>query len=1610
MQPDGDADCTTCRIRTRAILDVTLNVDPVAAGSVTLAPETTHAVSPDALSLANLAIRLGYALAHAGWFPHQHHANVATAEEGSLPFHGPLDPDTAQALARCQALVDELVETPPPRPTPDFVPWPRNSDGTYRLIWSSHHRPAESSFTTTSSMLPTKRLVIWKTIVTEIASSWACADRRGRSSGRVFLGPKDRFLFWPKELNLALDHRPATFGRLIDLFSTLAIAGVKVDIKSAYRAIELGAEDASYHAAVVDGYWLTFLRLSFGMAQSPVIFSTALATTIGRFQGSLPATAAALTQWVDDSGLAGCTLAATVLAAEGLLTAFRRDGWWAATKKCFLWPATRLLYTGFILDFPGRSVLVNPAKAAKCRALLSSIRRPTDSAIAVADPSHATNADPALTPDPDHHLDPSAHRCSLLTSLCSRPGIHVACLGPLVPTDAPPRPLRLLRNVAVERPPPPFTVTADTPFNSLTQAVTELPRCAAAAAAAGQPLLVVTGTADASPLTSAAVPTGASVVVVTAPPAPTDSTPLRWWSPDLRIPQRLASDRIDPTALPGNPADVTLPDQTGDRTTLEPAEWHALRSAVGMLSWWQVALAFIAPWRAMLQLLVTAAQWTAVTAAAFDAVYALTHVIEGWSCSVDPPSRTLHIVTDASSTGWGATIIGTDGNPVYLCGTLTPAEALASSGYREAAAAVAAIRAAMADPRVPPFDGVSVTVDSTVLCGASAGRPGPGVAIVLCTLAAWAVQGLQVRFEWQRRDSVSHRAPDALSSAASARAPWPLRDDVLGDILHDTGPAAIDLTAYRGHDPRTAPAYATPALDAPADRRRVLLALAPAAPAATDRAARHGWVGVSGDVTPRPGEAFFAHPLWGDIRLVADWHSAHPGTPLIVVAPSATAATRRQWWGAHLERLCDAALWSATLPCDATVPPTPGTPRDPRPMRVYVLGGTPADARAFNGSSRLGSPARLAWVRGGRNPGDGPGAAATDAARAERRRRLAAALRGDSTPSAVLPSAPRPPPAPRQGRQPAAATAAAAGHPGDSTRRARLGIALGIRPREPSAHPEPDARPRHQPLADGRADTTSRRDTAAPQPKTRRVATSAASRAVAAAAKAPTVAPPAVATLGGWLLALRDFIASRNAGVADDTVPSALQPFLAVARATIRLKAVAGSRRTVRAPRYLFQLVVALGIGDAPFNPATVDATAVTFAIRRLDPEPPFGWRVVEAAATVKSDLSAVSAMSGRMGVAVAPVCGAIAAQYLNARGAGDRAEHSHAWPIHVSDLLKVEPPHGSPKWSLWAACVVLAFFCLRPGVLRHLHRLMFVAWRGGWILIWRYVSKTTTGDILDPELRSAVERVAAARNPVLTRVFERLPRKGPLFPDATVANLDTLIKESYPRAPKGFRLCTYGIRVAADLEAVELGVPTDLTNALFWWRRLTVSSRLYYGGLSIHRMYLFSEARTRLSFVHFFAGRYDARISGGPRPDFKEVPTGVLPPLPAATAVELDAAWAAEVSSVADERVGRALKVSHPQAWQALPADAPPAEAEAKWPAGDDEASDTMSVDCGGCGSHLDRNTPGTACSTRTCKYVLGECCHRRSCVGILCPAHDPSAASKASGTKVGRRNKGRK
>ena len=354
----------------------------IALASAVVDPRTNPHVDPPTLERAIRATLLARALRQVGWFNHQHSTCATRVEAQSQPFVGPLCRETHAALRRVQTLVDEHTSSPQPSLRLPFSAWPADQQGRLKLQFASDARPREFSPTYSN---PDNATPLWAAVVLELASGWAYCSVP-RSVGRCFMGPRSRFLFWPKELNTMLAHIDIAYGRLHDLFVILTSLGLKVDLKSAYRALSLSPDDEQYHGAVIDGVGVIFQRISFGMGQSPAMFVKSLAVTLDRFRGSMPQTIAALSSFVDDCALGATSALATVLCGERLLTdALRSDGWWVSSTKSFFYPARVLLYIGFLIDFGRRSIRIAPEKAAKLRALILSITCPSDALLAQGD-------------------------------------------------------------------------------------------------------------------------------------------------------------------------------------------------------------------------------------------------------------------------------------------------------------------------------------------------------------------------------------------------------------------------------------------------------------------------------------------------------------------------------------------------------------------------------------------------------------------------------------------------------------------------------------------------------------------------------------------------------------------------------------------------------------------------------------------------------------------------------------------------------------------------------------------------------------------------------------------------------------------------------------------------------------------------------------------------------------------------------------------------------------------------------------------------------------------------------------------------------------------------
>lgn len=925
-------DCHTCSLVVRAVLRAAFDTDLADVikrhGIVRDVGDTR--VSEESARNAIASVGLAYHLREIGWIKHQHRESVSRFEAASIPFIGPLDEESARSLARCQELVDSQCLVRPPDLNLPYTPWDTGPSGGLRLKYADPDvRPSEYSPTRTHELEPDKAAVLWQTIVEELAAGWATTARHVQSAGRVFLGPKNRFIFWPKELNRLLARVTVSYGRVVDLLSVLALYGVKLDIKSAYRALRIDPDDVPFHGAIVDAVHVCFERLSFGMGQSPVMFTCALAVTIDAYRDSMPATRAALAQFVDDSGLGGTSIGITIHAAEQLLRALKADGWWLAAAKTYLWPTSTLSYTGFLVDFAARSVCVDPAKAAKVIDLLREIQRPTDAALAAdAAAAAAAAAAPGLAPAPlDPHHDVSQHRSQMMTRALQRPGFTTLAIGHPIDSDFGQRHV----NARIVRGPMPLA-----PLDNVSvvgsheyTCPSALPRAIASAsdaAANDQPPSVVIAilppgrhpeviraiTADIHP----SVP-----VVACAPDPAATATPTLWCDPSLRLPSHVGHPQRRP--LPATSALPTPPTQSGTRLDLTGPEYDALRRAQGYMSWFQVAVPFLGTWRASVGGLLQTGRWNIERAAAFDAIYSVLHVLGNFRFSVDPPARRICVVTDASGVGWGA-VVHANGKAVHFAGALPPDVRIGSSTLREATAAVCAIRCALT--LGVAFDGVIVRTDSTALEAAGNGRVrSETVARSLWPLAAWAVQGLRVEFEWQSRSHHSHARPDALSAVVGP-SPWPLSPEAASRVWDFAGGWDIDAMAYGGHESSMAPAYATPALsDASASTRRSVLA-------GIRVDSTVGWQGLSADLDVPSGRTAFAYPLWSHLRDLVSWWRSHP-CRLVVIAPR----VGRKWWAPFIADLDSCTTRSIDLDPASTIPPVPGATRDPEPLAARLL-------------------------------------------------------------------------------------------------------------------------------------------------------------------------------------------------------------------------------------------------------------------------------------------------------------------------------------------------------------------------------------------------------------------------------------------------------------------------------------------------------------------------------------------------------------------------------------------------------------------------------------------------------------------------------------------------
>lgn len=1560
---------------------------------------TEHKPPPDAYDAAHVAdaaVRLARALAQVGWYEHQHGPlTMFVTERESIPLATshvtPEARDIAASIER--RLREAFVNTPQPMLRTQ-APTVRRSqeDGHVCLPIPDNIPPSMLERTFTWSGSEDESIALWSALVPELAMAWATLPSQPPLSlGRVFRERrKGRMCYWPKRVNDLLAFIPISYDHIADLVRALTLVGFKVDLKAAFRSIIITAAHARLYGACVDGVYLQFHRAPFGSGVSPAHFVLHLRNTIVKVRGSTPAFDQVLAAFVDDiGGAAGAspsislTEASTNMLrlAERLIAALIEDGWWISLAKTFLWPATTLFYTGLLGNLAAGSIAIEPHKALSLRQRIAVLEIPSLEVLSRLTVSYAESS---IVPQ----IRTACH------SHCAHPLILAALPIRLAEWPAVPLISLLVAPVTLSSTFAPSSATA-TPWPTITCMPDDAIATVIARNACENPpgrftIVAVSTLAEAEDFTVSFPPDSLPpdrVVIVLYPRAQEPiGTPTRWFDASMALPARfnvrrpLPSDTGHPQ-LP-QPHDLQPPPvpprtHSRDDVDMSPDEWHALRGIAGLLSWFSTVVPHLSAWRPAMDTAWRSARWSVAAVEAVWFMWDIAPFLPGWTRDMrHAPHNPLHVVVDTSKGSWASVRVD-NARPIFDVGTI-PMHAITSSTLsREAWGVLGAIRSAIRQGAT--FDAIIVENDNEglTLSAATPHVPKPDAAPPMRSLAALDYQGIVTTWRWTRRSLGCMPVADALSPAAGVRV-YPLQPHIASYVhdlaggWHADGPS--DATR------KWARVYMTASMPE-ATRMRLFESLALTASTATD-----GWIG---DVRTWPslsnGRTLFAHPAWSELPIVAQVARA-TRDPLIVIAPQDGAG---QWWAPALRELQAMATATRKLPqpCVARPPPPPGTPHDKvhamvRPLAVYFIRMPLGPRPAASPRPEWWSPYRLTAC------GDvelNPGPVAQEDTGSFARPRT-----GPCHPTA------QPPAVQTQPRHALALRC----EPPLVSQRSRMpqqedlsGFARPLHPRLAAVHdahvPCANAtttRVRKSPLAAAAISATALR-LHVPQPMPTR-GTSAApvtARAIVAAhAAAPTVPTPL--TIQAWLNAVRSFTAGESAGILDDDMPLSLRPTLAVARSTCRLKAVLGSSRPMRALRYLMLLASSLpDVMIAPLNLRVVDALAVAYAVRRLEPRPPFSWKVCKQADTPASDLSSIAAMSRRAGHPLPEYCGATAAAYLTARGAGAKKENSDAWPIHLADLLTIEPADTtSDAWRTWSALVIISAFCLRPGVAPHLAPSMFLRWDGGYILVWRWAFKATTGvDILDPELRSPTIRVTGARFPRLDRIFAQAAHLGTRpWSKCTSENMSAFVRAAFPSAPKGFTLRPYGIRIAADVAAMALDLPEDMTNAIFWWRRLVQSMRTYYGALSILRMFIFSEARTRLRCVHVTPGRFDARLDG-PVPDFSCTAllkaASDLPPAP--QPCDLEAVWGNDGTTLARQRLEGLVRVTLPAAvWCPLPAAAPA-------PASDDDAA---SVDCDKCDSHVSRYRRATLCSHAACPAGRCTSCHEYN-TDWLCDEHKP-------------------
>ena len=988
---------------------------------------------------------------------------------------------------------------------------------------------------------------------------------------------------------------------------------------------------------------------------------------------------------------------------------------------------------------------------------------------------------------------------------------------------------------------------------------------------------------------------------------------------------------------------------------LDTASFGHLLSVIGTLAWMQCVLPCLGFLRRSLERVKLEGIWdrAAIEVCEWFVMHALALADRPRAVRAECPS--LRVIVDASGTGWGATLTLPDGRVIRLAGVFPPQVQRASSTAREAWGAVLAIHAALQRPEFT-FRSISVTMDSSS-CVAAAGGTARAYGLLppLVHLTNWELQGLRIDFDWQSRDTPSHVKVDALSGAATDA--WDLRREAASALWDRID--GWDVHLQTSEDLSLAAGYTTVAIPH-AERQAILKGLEGEA-----KGCGVGWLSSDPEYVPT-GRAL-AFPLFDHIPQLLKLQQKHR-FPLALVAP----LKGDDWWGPELaahsgrcERLLRLHESSSTPPREHR---REDRRQDPRPLACYLFDWgkqsagrqrpvwweqhraemISSDERGFRGGDGC-TPADVRFTMGGKTKKDRP---LTRDGRCfdppvipqpDRKRSLLAAF-GAALAETDGKGLPPPPPARKaEGHQ--------TSQP-ESTRGRGLLAALARVGGDSSASGTLHDTPAVAPTVVGH-------------------------HATGVQAVGGGSAPPK--TVSEWIDSIVGFMAGLTATVPD--VAPAHSEAIRAAEKLRRDKANTGSSRVVTWATRMRDFAILRGVADYPYSPAEADAFVLDMLTVAMGEKRPKGWGQTTKASDASNIASAVAAASRRAGVLLPPHCGPLTLSFLESKGYRVKTQHSKAYPLPISWLLGARVAVGHPDRDVWEALLVMSLFALRTGIIFHVYAGMFIPYDDGFLFVWRHTQKAVPADISSLEALSEVCVVSAARHPVLKEILPGgdIDPQTRLFSRLTSERINRFVKERLPSAPPGFDIRAYGTRTAADRDATELELPDDLTNVLFWWKRVNVSMRVYYSGVNIRKLYIFSEYRAFIDYSSILPGRYDAYLRKDP-PDWSRctVSKKPLPPPPS------------------PERIAAALRCVSYSLIIARRARAGRAQARARVALGIAKAlPEVFEGSCARCGDFVSIEEDATLCEV--CNSMVCVLCHALG-EDYFCSAH-ASAAAAAGG-----------